>query len=235
LSDRDDSNTRAKTRAKTRVNTRANTRANTPAIPRASPQAPAMAPASRPPGLRRRALLAALGATTVSAAAVAALAVGAGRLGLWAGAAPADLGVRDGRLAPPSTRPNSVSSQARLWPDHPRREAAHIEPLPLLRADAASPAVAGEGIDPAAAGAATLRRIAALLAGVPGTEIVTQRPDYLHVAFTTRWMRFVDDAEFWLDPAEGVIQLRSASRLGYSDGGLNRARIEALRSALAAG
>ena len=42
-------------------------------------------------------------------------------------------------------------------------------------------------------------------------------------------MRYVDDVEFWLDPARGAIELRSASRVGYGDRGLNRARIEALR------
>jgi uncharacterized protein (DUF1499 family) len=45
-------------------------------------------------------------------------------------------------------------------------------------------------------------------------------------------MRFVDDAEFWFDPVKGVIQARSASRLGREDFGVNRARIESIRQAL---
>ena len=64
--------------------------------------------------------------------------------------------------------------------------------------------------------------------------MVVARAEYLHVSFETRWLRFVDDAEFWFDPAAGVVQLRSASRLGRRDFGVNRARIEALRAALAA-
>jgi uncharacterized protein (DUF1499 family) len=39
-------------------------------------------------------------------------------------------------------------------------------------------------------------------------------------------MKYVDDAEFWFDPAAGVIQVRSASSLGSSDLGVNRERIE---------
>jgi uncharacterized protein (DUF1499 family) len=48
-------------------------------------------------------------------------------------------------------------------------------------------------------------------------------------------MRFVDDAEFWFDPVAGVIQVRSASRVGRGDLGVNRARIESIRARLAAG
>jgi len=47
-------------------------------------------------------------------------------------------------------------------------------------------------------------------------------------------MKFVDDAEFWFDPASGMIQLRSSSRVGSRDFGVNRQRIEALRERLAA-
>jgi uncharacterized protein (DUF1499 family) len=46
-------------------------------------------------------------------------------------------------------------------------------------------------------------------------------------------MRFVDDVEFWVDPAAGVVQVRSASRVGRKDLGVNRARIEAIRERLA--
>jgi len=64
---------------------------------------------------------------------------------------------------------------------------------------------------------------------------VEARDDYLRVEFRTFWLGFVDDAEFWADPATGVVQLRSASRLGEGDLGANRARIEKLRELLAAG
>ena len=58
------------------------------------------------------------------------LTLAAGQLGLLRGAAPSRLGLTDGRLKPPSKTPNSVSSQADLWPGHPMRELAFIKPLP---------------------------------------------------------------------------------------------------------
>lgn len=158
-----------------------------------------------------------LGWTVALAAALALALVAAGQFGALRGTPPADLGVRDGRLKPPATTPNSVSSQAALYPDHPQRDAAMIDPLPAL------------GGDPRA----TIARLVTLLAARPDARIVEQRPDYLRVEFTTRWLKFVDDAEFWADPSAGVVQVRSASRLGESDLGVNRERVEALRAALA--
>jgi uncharacterized protein (DUF1499 family) len=64
--------------------------------------------------------------------------------------------------------------------------------------------------------------------------VVEARADYLRATFTTRLMKFTDDVEFWLDPAAGVVQVRSASRLGRKDFGTNRARVEALRTQLQA-
>ena len=58
-------------------------------------------------------------------------AVAAGQLGFLQGTAPADLGVRDGKLKPPSMTENSVTSQAALYPDHPQRKYADIAPLPV--------------------------------------------------------------------------------------------------------
>ena len=68
---------------------------------------------------------------------------------------------------------------------------------------------------------------------MPGASVVESKPGYLYVRFTTRWLKFVDDTEFWADPAAGVVQVRSASRLGKKDFGANRARIEAIRASLA--
>jgi hypothetical protein len=62
---------------------------------------------------------------------LAALLLSAGRIGLLARVPPRDLGVHDGRLKPPSPTANSVSSQARLWPDHPQRDYADIAPFAL--------------------------------------------------------------------------------------------------------
>ncbi len=139
----------------------------------------------------------------------------AGQLGLLKGTPPSDLGVRDGRLKPPSNTPNSVSSQASLYPDHPQRAYADIAPLPLK------------------GGAnATLDRIASIIEAMEGGRIVTREPGYIYAQFTTRIMKYVDDAEFWFDPSAEVIQVRSASRLGSSDLGVNRKRIEFIRQRL---
>ncbi|KNZ33121.1 MAG: hypothetical protein AD742_07605 [Methylibium sp. NZG] len=140
----------------------------------------------------------------------------AGRLGLLQGKPPSNLGVRDGRLKPPAKTPNSVSSQALLYPDHPRRDFAQIEPLPIK----------GDG-------PATLARLRRIVEALPGAQVVKSEPDYLYAQFTTPLMRFVDDVEFWFDPAAGRVQVRSASRVGHGDRGLNRARVEDIRTRLA--
>jgi len=63
-----------------------------------------------------------------------------------------------------------------------------------------------------------------------GGRIVEENDHYLHAVFTSRFFRFVDDLELRLDETAGVIHFRSASRTGYSDLGVNRKRIETLRS-----
>lgn len=141
----------------------------------------------------------------------------AGRLGLLAGQPPASLGAPGGRLAPPSSTPNSVSSQAAQHPDHPRHLVAQVDPLPLTG-------------DPATA----MARLAEVLSRLPGAQVQLVRPDYLHATFTSRWLRFVDDVEAVIDPAAGVIHIRSASRIGHGDRGVNRARVEAIRATWAA-
>ena len=62
--------------------------------------------------------------------------------------------------------------------------------------------------------------------------IITQNENYLYAEYTSAIMRFVDDVEFLYDPGQQVVQVRSASRLGTSDLGVNRKRIEFIRSAL---
>ncbi|HEX7439634.1 MAG TPA: DUF1499 domain-containing protein [Caldimonas sp.] len=148
---------------------------------------------------------------------VALVAVAAGQAGLLGGRAPTDLGVHDGRLKPPSTTPNSVSSQADLYPDHSQRQYASLPPLPVK-----------------GSGPATMAKIKDIVESLDGAEIVRSEPDYLYAQFTTRIMKFVDDTEFWFDPVANVIQVRSASRLGSKDFGVNRARIETVRHRLAA-
>ena len=65
-------------------------------------------------------------------------------------------------------------------------------------------------------------------------NIARDEPGYLYAEFTTRLMGFVDDAEFHLDEKSGVIDVRSASRLGRKDFGVNRARIEGIRAKISA-
>lgn len=143
-------------------------------------------------------------------------AMAAGQAGLLQGKVPTDLGVHQGKLKPPSATANSVSSQAALYPDHPQRRYADIAPL----------AVRGDG-------PATLARLQHVVAAMPGARIVDSTPDYLYAQYTTSIMRFVDDVEFWYDPKAQAIQVRSASRVGESDLGVNRKRVEAVRQALA--
>jgi uncharacterized protein (DUF1499 family) len=138
---------------------------------------------------------------------VAGAVLGGGCMGMFSGSRPERLGVVDGRLQPVRTNlTNSVSSFATT-------EYHRIAPLD------ASP-------DPQAAFA----RLRAAVAGWPGATIVDERPGYLHAEFRTRWMGFVDDVEFLLDAQAGVVHVRSASRLGRKDFGVNRARVEAIRA-----
>lgn len=148
----------------------------------------------------------------IAALVIALMAVVAGRVGWMSGRAPNDLGVKDGKLKRPSPTPNSVSSQARLWPE----AAAFIEPL-----------VVPAGLE----GPQAVDQLARVVAGMEGGRVVEQRSDYLRAEFTTRLLRYVDDVEFWVDPATRAVQVRSASRVGRRDFGVNRARVEAIRAA----
>lgn len=122
------------------------------------------------------------------------------------GTRPSSLGVRDGKLAACPESPNCVSS-------HMTDETHRIDPLPY----------AGSGAD-------ALARLSAIVRSLPRTTIVTEKPDYLHAECTSRIFRFVDDVEFLADDRAKVIHVRSASRLGSSDLGVNRKRIELIRS-----
>jgi len=135
----------------------------------------------------------------------------AGRLDLLAGRRPDDLGARDGLLKPPAARSwNSVSSQARL---HAHTDYHVIAPL----------AYQGDG-------KAAFARLTGIVRAMPGATVITATPGYLYAEFRTPWLRFVDDAEFLLDERDHVIHMRSASRLGRKDFGVNRKRLEDVRA-----
>jgi uncharacterized protein (DUF1499 family) len=114
-------------------------------------------------------------------------------------------GVVGGRLASCPNSPNCVSSQA-------DDAAQFVEPLKL----------AG---DPAA----TREKLKAALARLGGTTVVKEETNYLHAVAVTPFFRFRDDLELLINPTNGVVHIRSASRIGASDLGTNRKRVERLR------
>ncbi len=155
---------------------------------------------------RARRVLAALGVL----AALAGLSVAIGApLGLFSGSPPADLGTSGGRLRAGDWRPNWVSSQV------PATDPHHVAPL-------------AAGPDPVAA----WRALEAAIAAEPRAKVITRAPGYFHVEFATRGLGFVDDAEFLQDGTAGVIHVRSGARLGIRDFGVNRERVERIRSRL---
>jgi uncharacterized protein (DUF1499 family) len=127
---------------------------------------------------------------------------------IFAGTRPDNLGIQSGSLASCPLTPNCVSSQS-------QDEEHYIQPLTYL----------GEPEQ-------KLADIEAIIATQPRAKIIHKSDDYLYAEFTSPWMGFVDDVEFYLNQDEEVIELRSASRLGESDLGVNRQRIESLREQL---
>ncbi|MGG6240692.1 DUF1499 domain-containing protein [Nodosilinea sp. AN01ver1] len=126
-----------------------------------------------------------------------------------AGDRPTNLGVKAGKLAPCPSSPNCVVSQGDTDAEHA------IAPLTYSG-------------DPAQA----MAQLTAIVQAMPRTTIVDSSDNYLYAEFASKLMGFVDDVEFYLDPTESVIQVRSASRLGQSDLGVNRQRVEAIRQAM---
>lgn len=121
---------------------------------------------------------------------------------------PDNLGAKDGRLAPPKGTPNNVSSQA-----DPADAEHYIAPIAFKGDAAAAMAAARKAVE-----------------GMAGSTLIRQDGDYLYAEFRTKTMRFVDDLEMVFDAKAGVLHVRSASRLGRRDFGVNRSRVEALRA-----
>lgn len=119
---------------------------------------------------------------------------------------PDNLGISDGRLAACPDSPNCVSS---------------YEPTGSHRID--SIAFTGTLEE-------TRAKLMAALGAIPRVMIVTEEPTYIHATTRSRLMGYVDDNEFHLDEAAGVIHVRAAARIGQSDLGANRSRIEGIRS-----
>lgn len=72
-----------------------------------------------------------------------------------------------------------------------------------------------------------------VLSVVPRTDVIDQTDDYIHVESTSRLLGFVDDGEFYFPADESVIHVRSSARMGESDLGVNRRRLEQIRLAMA--
>ncbi|MEO8145263.1 MAG: DUF1499 domain-containing protein [Betaproteobacteria bacterium] len=122
------------------------------------------------------------------------------------------LGVKDGRLARPKSTPNCVSSQA-----DPADTEHFIAPIAFKGDAAAAMAAARKAME-----------------GMQGATVIRQEGNYVYAEFRSKILGFVDDVELLYDDKAGLIHLRSASRLGRRDFGVNRARAEAIRARIGA-
>jgi len=77
-----------------------------------------------------------------------------------------------------------------------------------------------------------IRDLKSILHKTEGARIITVEDHYIYAEFTSKVFRFVDDVEFLVDPKTQTLHFRSASRVGHSDLGINRKRIESLKTAL---
>lgn len=110
-------------------------------------------------------------------------------------------------LAPCPDKPNCVSSEA--------YDTTHaIDPFPIYKTPQES-----------------LDILTEIIQSMPRTKIIERTPVYIHAVFTSKFFRFKDDVEFLYNLDKNVIEVRSASRTGYSDLGVNRKRVESIREA----
>jgi len=136
--------------------------------------------------------------------------IGVLSLAACSGKRPSQLGVDEAGLSPCPSSPNCVSSDARD-PDH------HADAFSLSASPDEAWRVVREEID-----------------RLPRTTVVEETPGYLHVECRSALFRFVDDLELHLRASDGLVAVRSASRVGHSDLGVNRRRVEKLREVLRA-
>lgn len=126
--------------------------------------------------------------------------------GLFSGKQPDTIGVKEGRLAPCPDTPNCVCSQ------NPESLPGAIMPLPYLGSNSN-----------------TIKRVITYVERDTHLHLVTQTENYLHIECESAFFGFIDDLELFCDQENHVTHVRSASRLGYSDLGVNRKRVEQLR------
>ena len=126
-------------------------------------------------------------------------------LSLFSQLRPPEIGLVGGTLRACPNSPNSVSSLA-------ESEDQRVSPLPMMGDRDKS-----------------VEMLTQVIENMPRASVITVAGPYLHAEFQTRLLRFVDDVEFLIDPDAKVIHIRSASRSGHSDLGVNRQRVEVLR------
>ena len=121
------------------------------------------------------------------------------------------LGLENGQLQPCPSSPNCVCSQV--------EDKAHfVEPIRVT-----------------ASAAEATTKLLQVLKQTKRVSAPETKDNYIRAEFTSRLFRFVDDVEFLIiqvEPKETLIHVRSASRVGYSDLGVNRKRVEELRCEL---
>ena len=123
---------------------------------------------------------------------------------MFSGTRPDNLGVKDGRFAACKTTPNCVSSQA----DSADRE-HYITPIAF---------------------SGTMQELRRAVESMTRASVIREEGNYLYAEYTSALMGYVDDVELLLDEKAALVHVRSASRLGRSDFGVNRKRIEELRA-----
>lgn len=120
---------------------------------------------------------------------------------------PANLGVINGRFVPCPDSPNCVNS-------FDADELHRIDPMPFNDSLPAAKV-----------------RLDNVITNMPRVRVITNTPNYVHAEFRSALWRFVDDVEFFFVEETGLVQMKSAARLGYGDGGVNRKRLEQIRTA----
>ena len=123
------------------------------------------------------------------------------------GTRPSNLGVKDGALNLCPGSPNCVSSQAAA-----SDKVHYIEPFKY-----------------AGSSSGAKERLVEVIESMKRAKIIINKDNYIDAEYASALFRFVDDVEFYFDDAKRIIHVRSASRVGYGDMGVNRKRVERIR------
>jgi uncharacterized protein (DUF1499 family) len=122
---------------------------------------------------------------------------------MFSGTRPDNLGVKNGRFAPCRPTPNCVSSQA-----DPADKEHYIAPIAF---------------------GGTMPELRRAVESMTRATVISEEGNYLYAEYKSALLGYVDDVELLLDESARIVHVRSASRLGRSDFGVNRKRIEELR------